>query len=143
MKHVASFDTQDPDSIREAQQVLNKVVLPWAPDSSHPPRFVRVNGLGKEVAIVSSWLGGFGNTDGSDGWGYKSCPGGQGHSTSGMEATKEEAMAEIDAFLAEYFPSLTVLNDTEDAACDNPREAHGSYGTGGGSGSYGNWSLNR
>ena len=144
MKQVASFDLKDPASILEAQKVLNKVVLPWAPDSSSPPRFVRVNGLGRQVAIVTSWLGGFGDAHGgTDGWGYKSCPGGQGQSTSGIEATKEEAMAVIDAFLAKYSPSLTVLNDTEDATCDNPKEAHQCYGSGDSTGSSGNWSLNR
>ena len=116
MKHITSFDLKDPASIHEAQRVLNKVVLPWAPDGSFPPRFVRVSGLGKQVAIVTSWLGGFGDAHGgTDGWGYKSCPGGQGHSTSGIEATKEEAMAVIDAFLAEHSTDFTVLNDTEDA----------------------------
>ena len=143
MKRVAAFDTHDPDSIREAQAVLNEVILPWAPDSSHPPQFIRVNGLGRQVAVVSSWLGGFGNSNGSDGWGYKSCPGGQGDSISGMKATKAEAMAAIDAFLAEFFPSLRVLNDIEDPACDSPKESHGCYGSGGGAFAGGNWSLSR
>ncbi len=138
MSTTHTFDNRDPESIRVIQSVLNKTILPWAPDSAHPPRFIRVNGLGQQVAIVTSWLGGFGSTDGSDGWGYKSCPGGQGQSTSGIEESKELAMAEIDEFLAQHFTGLTVLdpvtattNDPK-TVCDNPKEAHGAYGTGDG-----------
>jgi hypothetical protein len=66
--------------------------------------------MGKQVAIVTSWLGGFGDAHGgTNGWGYKSCPDGDGRCTSGIEDTKEAAMAVIDTFLAEHFPSLTVL----------------------------------
>lgn len=124
-----TIDTEDAASIREAQEVLNKVILPWAPDSSHPPRFIRVNGLGTQVALVSSWLGGFGDAHGgTDGWGYRSCPQGQGNSTSGIEATKEKAMAQVDAFLAQHFP-FSVLTDGNDPHCDEPKDTHGCYGT--------------
>lgn len=125
-----TINTQDPASICEAQKVLNKVILPWAPDSAHPPRFVRLNGLGRQVAIVSSWLGGFGDAHGgTNGWGYKSCPGGQGYATHGIEATKEEAMAQIDKFLTSKEFTFTILNDSEDLRCDEPNKAHKCLGT--------------
>lgn len=130
------IDPQNPQSLFEAQEMLALLVLPWTNHYGYSAQFIRVNGLGKKVAVCCPGLGGFGNTDGSDGWGYKSCPDGQGSSISGIAPTKAEAMARIDAFLAENYKKLTVLTPVEEGAeagkatCENPKEAHRCYGTG-------------
>ena len=121
-------DISSPRSIKETQMALSQVILPWAPDSSHPPKFVRVTGLGREVAIVDPRLGGYARSDGSEGWGFRSCPGGQGPAISGIRDSKEEAMKEVDDFLSRYF-SMKLLVDPEDPYCDNPTDSHGSFGT--------------
>lgn len=118
-----------PRSIKEAQMALSRVILPWAPDSSSPPKFIRVNGLGVRVAIVDPWLGGYGRTDGSDGWGFSSCPAGQGSFISGLRDSKEKAMEDIDNFLSRYFPGMELLVDPDDPYCNNP-SSHGCFGTG-------------
>ncbi len=109
---------KDPKEILEAQCVLSYTILPWAPNENTPPQFIRVDGLGRRVAIVTSRLGGYGDVhDATDGWGYKSCPSGQGHVTSGIVPSREEAMAIVDKFLSKYFPGLILLEGEEDHMC--------------------------
>ena len=124
-----NVDLNSPRSIKETQMALSQVILPWAPDSSHPPKFVRVTGLGREVAIVDPRLGGYARSDGSEGWWLRSCPGGQGPAISGISNSKEEAMKEVDDFLSRHFSEMELLVDPDDPHCDNPRDSHGSFGT--------------
>ena len=138
-------DLNSPRSIKDIQLALSRVILPWAPDTSSPQRFIRVNGLGVQVAIVDPWLGGYGYTDGSSGWGFKSCPAGQGAAISGMRDSKEKAMEDVDDFLSRRFSEMKLLHpcafpvdDSEDPYCDNLEDSHGCFGTG--HSSYGNTS---
>ncbi len=40
---------------------LSKIVLPWQEDGCLPPKFVRKTGLGVQLGIVDSFLGGYGS----------------------------------------------------------------------------------
>ena len=114
---IIGFDTTDPESIAEAQKALKNVVLPWQTDSCMPPDWIRVTGMGQLVATVSARLGGCGDVHNPEkhGWGYKAWSGinGSGTTTSGIEPTLTNAQAEIDAFLAENFVLLQVLEPVE------------------------------
>jgi hypothetical protein len=49
----------DDSKISELRKKLAKLTGDWEPDGCVPPNFVRKNGLGREVARVDRWCGGF------------------------------------------------------------------------------------
>jgi hypothetical protein len=123
------FDANDPKSIATIQALLAKVLLPWAPDTSSPPAFLRVDGLGRTVATVTSWLGGYGDPHGATLWGYKVHFGVVGNpSASGIinnaaipgypgavwskKATKAFAMHTVDEFLSQHPLGFNLLEST-------------------------------
>jgi len=56
-----------PTTVQETadmQETLRRTILPWMTDNSHPPRFIRLNGLGGRIAVVDPWVGGFCDPDG-------------------------------------------------------------------------------
>ena len=152
------FNANDPTSIATVQAVLAKVILPWAPDNSSPPKFIRVDGLGRTVATVTSWLGGYGDAHGGTLWGYKvhwetlGNPCTSGVITRGpmpFNVAKALAMNEVDEFLEQKHTGYTVLKSTvplfsavpgprtedivdahPDVFCEVPKDAHKCYGTG-------------
>jgi hypothetical protein len=114
---IIGFDTTDPESIKEAQEVLKNVVLPWQTNDNIPPDYIRVTGMGQLVATVSARLGGYADCHNPEkhGWGYQAWPriNGSGSSISGIDMLLTNAQAEIDAFLAMEFPQLRVLAPVE------------------------------
>jgi len=110
---IIGFDTTDPQSVKEAQEALANIVLPWERDECYPPNLIRVTGLGVRIATVSAHLGGFGDAHNPEkhGWGYQSWPqiNGSGSSISGIHMNRINAQAEVDDFLTQAFPQLRVL----------------------------------
>ena len=109
--NIIGIDLLNPKSISVVQERLKKIFLPWEPDDSCPPRYVRKDGMGEQVAIVDSWLGGYAepHTPELHGWGYSSCPLGQGSSCRGIRKSKMGAMQAVDEFLASSFEDLGYL----------------------------------
>jgi hypothetical protein len=49
----------ESDKISELRKELAKLTGDWEPDGCVPPNFVRKDGLGRELARVDRWCGGF------------------------------------------------------------------------------------
>ena len=47
------------DTIKEMRKALRKCITDWKHDDCHPPNHIREDGMGKEVARVDVWCGGF------------------------------------------------------------------------------------
>ena len=48
-------------AIKTLRDTLRSLTTDWKPDASHPPNFVRENGLGEEIARVDVWCGTYQN----------------------------------------------------------------------------------
>jgi hypothetical protein len=48
-------------TITMQREALAKLTTDWDKDASHPPNYVRQNGMGKEIARVDVWCGGYQN----------------------------------------------------------------------------------
>lgn len=45
--------------IQRLHKQLSRALSNWHPNSHHPPCYIRVDGMGKQVAIVDPWCGGY------------------------------------------------------------------------------------
>jgi hypothetical protein len=68
-----------PEVVDMIRARLEKLVLPWRPNSSSPCDYVRTTALGREVAIITARLGGYGDSHypRHHGWGYGTAAMGQ------------------------------------------------------------------
>ncbi len=127
-----------PEIVDKVCVKLKTIVLPWRTNDWGPPQWVRMTAAGRQVGLVDSHLGGFGDPHRpvNHGWGYKGLhESGQGASLSGivkvagdmstdpvrdkeMKAqavinARLSAMEIVDTFIREKLPHLHLLEDEE------------------------------
>ena len=93
---------------------LENVIMPWKPTLSNPCEWVRKTATGTEIAIVTSWLGGYADPHQPEciGWGYKAHPyGNKAICTNGIYKSDYPYPAQtiVDKFLSEHYPEFTLL----------------------------------
>ncbi|HEY5639758.1 MAG TPA: hypothetical protein VIY27_12505 [Myxococcota bacterium] len=47
------------EELKAARERLNRIVGDWESDGSHPANYIRRTGLGREIARVDRWCGGY------------------------------------------------------------------------------------
>ena len=90
---------EDVGTLRQIQERLLKIAMPWDDGGCVPSRPERKDGLGRVLAQVDPGLGGYQWPHTPErGWGYQTVSTGQ--VIRGIADTEDEAKAEIDRFLA-------------------------------------------
>jgi len=124
------------DVVDTVVERLTMIVLPWRPNSCHPPKFERRTASGYLVGVVDSFLGGYSNPHKPHlhGWGYQGSSPHGSTCTRGIvtvdtehlvfddpsskdtikmceKAARIQAQKIVDEFLREEFPGLLLLSE--------------------------------
>jgi hypothetical protein len=105
-----------PEIVDKICAKLKTIVLPWRKNNWGPPQWVRMTAAGREVGLVDSHLGGFGDAHlpVNHGWGYKAInETGQGACTSGI--VKVAGDMSSDPVRDKEMKAQAVINAREDA----------------------------